>query len=128
MQAPPVVAQAPQFPLMLFPDGLRAAIGLGPGPLQNFWAGTAPARCHGIKLILYAPCDQRALIKGIAGLLRLHLIYAFTRRRTRRNLKYNVNYSILNAVRGSRPACRQRDTSMNDCDVYVLLTPGDDDG
>jgi hypothetical protein len=40
-QAPPVAAQVPQFPLILFPDGLRAAIGWGPGP-QNFWARTAP--------------------------------------------------------------------------------------
>jgi hypothetical protein len=35
-QAPPVAAQAPQFPLMLFPDGLRAAIGWGPDPSRIF--------------------------------------------------------------------------------------------
>jgi hypothetical protein len=35
-QAPPVAAQASQFPLMLFPDGLRAAVGWGPGPSRIF--------------------------------------------------------------------------------------------
>jgi hypothetical protein len=35
-QAPPVAAQTPQFPLMLFPDGLRAAVGWGPGPSRIF--------------------------------------------------------------------------------------------
>jgi hypothetical protein len=43
----PVAAQAPQIPLMLFPDGSGLpTIGweMGPGP-QNFWARTAPEYC-----------------------------------------------------------------------------------
>jgi hypothetical protein len=60
---PPLAAQAPQFPLMLFLEGTGLpAIGWGEGtrPLQNFWARTAPAielvSCWSVKAA--ASCSQ----------------------------------------------------------------------